>query len=35
VAAEARRAAIFAQENPPSEEWEIPPKYELVGTAGE
>lgn len=35
LAAEARRAAITAQENPPIEEWAIPPKYELVGTANE
>lgn len=35
IAAEARRALLQAQENPPTEEWEIPPKYELVGTARE
>ena len=34
-AAEARRAAIIAQENPPTEEWELPPRYELVGRARE
>jgi glyoxylase-like metal-dependent hydrolase (beta-lactamase superfamily II) len=28
-AAEARRAAIRAQENPPSDEWVEPPRYEL------
>jgi glyoxylase-like metal-dependent hydrolase (beta-lactamase superfamily II) len=33
AAAEARRAALRAQENPPLEEWESPPKYELVGTS--
>ena len=25
----ARRAALFAQENPPLEQWEVMPKYEL------
>jgi endoribonuclease LACTB2 len=35
AAAEARRAASRAQENPPLEEWEMPPRYELVGTARE
>lgn len=32
---EDRLAAIAAQENPPSELWEVMPKYELVGKAGE
>ncbi|HVC31226.1 MAG TPA: hypothetical protein VND24_08560, partial [Steroidobacteraceae bacterium] len=31
LAAEARRKAIQAQENPPTEEWEVPPKFELIG----
>jgi endoribonuclease LACTB2 len=35
AAAEARRAALRAQENPPMEEWERPPKYALVGTPRE
>jgi glyoxylase-like metal-dependent hydrolase (beta-lactamase superfamily II) len=30
-AAEARRAALRAQENPSIEDWEVPPKYSLVG----
>jgi len=30
AAAEARRAARMAQENPPTEEWEVPPRYELA-----
>jgi hypothetical protein len=30
---EKRRAEIAAQENPPSAEWKVPPKYELAGTA--
>jgi endoribonuclease LACTB2 len=33
AAAAARRAARNAQENPPTEEWEVPPRYELVGRA--
>jgi ribonuclease/clavin/mitogillin len=33
LADEARRAAIQAQENPPTEEWEVPPRYELIGAA--
>ncbi len=28
---QARRRALFLQENPPIEQWEEPPKYELVG----
>jgi glyoxylase-like metal-dependent hydrolase (beta-lactamase superfamily II) len=28
---EERRAALFAQENPPTDRWEVMPKYELVG----
>ena len=32
---EERIAALAAQENPPSERWEVMPKYELVGRAGE
>ena len=32
---EERQAAIAAQENPPTDLWEVMPKYELVGTAGE
>jgi ribonuclease/clavin/mitogillin len=28
---QARRRMLFLQENPPSEQWEVPPKYELVG----
>jgi len=32
---EDRRAEIAAQENPPTAEWKVPPKYELVGTAKE
>jgi glyoxylase-like metal-dependent hydrolase (beta-lactamase superfamily II) len=30
---ENRRAEIAAQENPPSGEWKVPPKYEIAGTA--
>ena len=26
---EARKRAVFLQENPPSDEWEEPPRYEL------
>lgn len=33
AAAEARRALIHAQENPPTEDWDVPPKYELSGKA--
>ncbi|MFN8559817.1 MAG: MBL fold metallo-hydrolase [Dehalococcoidia bacterium] len=32
---EDRRAAIAAQENPPSEQWEVMPRFELVGTPRE
>ena len=32
---EERIAALAAQENPPSERWEVMPKYELVGKAEE
>jgi endoribonuclease LACTB2 len=32
---EERRAALFAQENPPSEQWAEMPRYELVGHPGE
>jgi glyoxylase-like metal-dependent hydrolase (beta-lactamase superfamily II) len=32
---EERRAALAAQENPPTERWEVMPKYELVGKPGE
>ena len=32
---EDRQAALAAQENPPSDLWEVMPKYELVGTARE
>ncbi len=32
---EDRMAALFAQENPPTEQWEVMPKYELVGTTKE
>ena len=35
AAAEARRRLLREQENPTLEEWETPPKYELVGTARE
>lgn len=31
--AELRRAEIRAQENPPGDEWSVPPRYELVGRA--
>ena len=31
--AEQRRAEIRMQENPPTGEWSVPPRYELVGTA--
>jgi glyoxylase-like metal-dependent hydrolase (beta-lactamase superfamily II) len=31
--AEQRRAEIRLQENPPTGEWSVPPRYELVGTA--
>jgi len=33
--AEDRRAALRAQENPPSAIWSVMPKYELVGHAGD
>lgn len=32
---EERRAALAAQENPPTERWEVMPKFELVGKPGE
>ncbi len=32
---EARRLALAAQENPPSDQWENMPKYELIGKASE
>lgn len=32
---EERRAALFAQENPPTDRWEVMPKYELIGKPGE
>lgn len=35
IEAEERRAALFAQENPPSAEWEEMPRYELVGRPDE
>lgn len=35
IEAEERRAAIAAQENPPTEQWLEPPRYQLVGTARE
>lgn len=35
IEAEERRAALFAQENPPSEQWEEMPRFELVGTDDE
>ncbi|MGI8550141.1 MAG: MBL fold metallo-hydrolase [Dehalococcoidia bacterium] len=35
LAAEERRALLYAQENPPTEEWAIQPRYELVGAAEE
>lgn len=31
AAAEARRVALTAQENPPTEQWDVPPRYELIG----
>jgi glyoxylase-like metal-dependent hydrolase (beta-lactamase superfamily II) len=31
--AEQRRAEIRAQENPPGDEWSVPPRYELLGKA--
>ena len=33
--AEQHRAALRAQENPPSAQWRVQPKYELVGRARE
>lgn len=33
--AEQRRTALRAQENPPSAQWRVQPKYELVGSARE
>jgi glyoxylase-like metal-dependent hydrolase (beta-lactamase superfamily II) len=35
IEAEERRAAIAAQENPPTDQWAEPPRYELVGAARE
>jgi glyoxylase-like metal-dependent hydrolase (beta-lactamase superfamily II) len=35
IEAEERKAEIAAQENPPSDLWQEPPRYELVGTAKE
>jgi hypothetical protein len=32
---EERQLALFAQENPPTAQWEEMPRYELIGTAGE
>jgi endoribonuclease LACTB2 len=32
---EERKAALAAQENPPTERWEVMPKFELVGKPGE
>jgi ribonuclease/clavin/mitogillin len=32
---EERQAALAAQENPPTERWEVMPKFELVGRLGE
>jgi hypothetical protein len=31
--ADQRRAALRAQENPPSAQWSVQPKYELIGRA--
>lgn len=33
--AQVRRAEIARQENPPTDEWKVPPRYELVGSAKE
>ncbi len=30
--AEDSRAQVARQENPPTDEWKVPPKYELVGS---
>jgi ribonuclease/clavin/mitogillin len=35
IETEERRAALFAQENPPTAQWEEMPRFELVGKPGE
>jgi hypothetical protein len=35
AAARARRQALNVQENPQATQWDVPPKYELIGSASD